>query len=112
ESFLGAREALGKGDSEAAELVRRVAHADADLDPAATQIVENREILGEAQWMTERQEADVGGEADSLSSGRHRSGDRRPRGQVAVVDEVVLGEPHEIEAEAVEPRDLLDDLRV
>ena len=32
-----------------------------------------------------------------------------PRRQVAVVDEVMLGEPDEVEAEPVEPRDLVHD---
>jgi hypothetical protein len=61
--------------------------------------------------MTERQEADGRREPNPSSPCRHRARNRRPRGQIAVVDEVVLGEP-EIEAEPVEPRHLLDDLRV
>src|SRR5260370_32719995 len=40
---------------------------------------------------------------------RHRRGDRDPRRQVAVLDEMVLGEPHEVEPEPVEPRHLVQD---
>src|ERR1700730_5562679 len=39
----------------------------------------------------------------------NRAGHRHPRGQVAVVEEVVLGEPDEIESEAVEHDHLVHD---
>lgn len=47
EAFLGARHALRQRNAEAPELVGRVAHADADLDATATQVVEHRQVLGE-----------------------------------------------------------------
>src|SRR5215471_4128779 len=37
---------------------------------------------------------------------------RNPRRQVAVVDEVMLGEPHEVEPQPVEPRHLVHDLGI
>ena len=89
--------------------MRRVAHADAHLDPAAADVVEHREVLGEPDRMVERQQADIAGEAHLLRARRHRRGDGNPRRQVAVVDEVMLGEPDEIEPEPVEPGDLIHD---
>ena len=109
DSLVGQRHAARDRHAEAAELVRRVAHADAHLDPAAADIVEHREILGEPDRMVERQQADIAREAHMLGPRRHRRGDGNPRRQVAVVDEVMLGEPDEIEAEPVEPSDLIHD---
>jgi hypothetical protein len=110
--FLRPRQPLRQGDAEAAELVGRVAHAHAELHAATTYIVEHREVLGETHRVAERQQADVRREPHARCPRRHRAGHRRPRRQVAVLHEVVLGEPHEVEAEAVEPRDLVEDLRV
>jgi hypothetical protein len=59
--------------------------------------------------MVERQQADVAGEAHTFRPGRHRRGDGDPRRQVAVVDEVMLGEPDEVEPQPIEPRDLIHD---
>src|SRR5262245_23404582 len=41
--LLGAREALGQGNAEAAKLVGRVAHPHAQLDAPAAQVVEHGE---------------------------------------------------------------------
>jgi hypothetical protein len=54
EALFRPRQPLGQRNAEAPELVRRVAHADADLDPPAAQVVEHCEILGQAQRMVER----------------------------------------------------------
>jgi hypothetical protein len=89
--------------------VRRVAHADADLDPSAADIVEHREVLGEPDRMVERQQADVAREAHVLGARRHRRGDRDPGGKISVLDEMMFGEPDEIEPEPVEPRHLVHD---
>ncbi len=59
EPFLHPRQPLRQRDAEAAELVRRVAHADAELHAAAAQIVEHREIFRETHRVAERQQADV-----------------------------------------------------
>ena len=109
ESLVGQRHAARHRQAEAFELVRRVAHADADLHAPAADIVEHREVLGEPERMVEGQQADVAGEAHALGARRHRRRDRDPRWQVAVVDEVMLGEPDEVEPQPVEPRHLLDD---
>ena len=109
EPFVGQRYAARHRQAEALELVRRVAHAHADLHAPAADVVEHRKILGESQRMVEGQQADVAGEAHALGPRRHRRGDGNPRRQVAVVDEVMLGEPDEVEPQPVEPRHLIHD---
>jgi hypothetical protein len=59
DAFVRQRHAARDGQTEAAELVRRVAHADADLDAAMADIVEYREVLGQPHRVVERQQADV-----------------------------------------------------
>src|SRR5262245_19398446 len=112
EAFVRAREALGERDAEAAELVRRIAHAHADLDASTAQVVEHGQVLGEPHGMTERQQADVRREPDARGARGHGARDGSPRWQVAVLHEVVLGEPHEVQAELLQPHHLVEDLRV
>jgi hypothetical protein len=89
--------------------VHRVAEADADLHPSAAQVVEDGEVLGQPDRVVERQQADIAGEPHVPGASRHGGGARDPRGQVAVVHEVVLGEPDQVEAQGVEPGHLLED---
>src|ERR1700748_3152373 len=53
-AFVRQRYAARDGQTETAELVRRVAHADADLDAAVADIVEYGEVLGQPHRMVER----------------------------------------------------------
>ena len=85
--------------SEAAELVRGVAEPDADLHPPAADVVEHREVLGQADRMVERQQADVARKPHVPGARRHRAGNGDPRRQVAVIDEVMFREPHEVDPE-------------
>jgi hypothetical protein len=112
QAFLRARHALRQRQAEAAELVWRVAHADAELDAAAAEVVQDGQVLGQSQRMIERQQADVRREPQPAGQGCHGARHGRPRRQVAVLHEVVLGEPHEVQAEPVQPDDLLENLRV
>jgi hypothetical protein len=89
--------------------VRRIAHADADLDPAATDVVEHRQVFGEPHRMVERQQAYVARKAHVSGARRHRRGDRDPRREIAVIDEVMLREPDEIEPKPVQPCHLVKD---
>ena len=100
------------GMPNAAELVRRVPESDAELDAPARQLVEHGEVLGQAQRMRERDDRDVRRDPHVLGDRGGGAGNRRERRQVAVLDEVVLAEPDLVEAELVEPADLLDRLGV
>ena len=44
-----------------------------------------------------------------LRAHRHRAGHRDPGRQIAILQEVVLGEPHEVQAQRIEPGHLVDD---
>ena len=109
DAFVCQRDAARDGQTEAAKLVRRVAHADADLDAAIANVVEHCEILGQPQGMVERQKADVARQPHASGARGDRTRHRHPRRQVTVVEEVVFGEPHEIESESVEHDHLVHD---
>ena len=74
--------------------------------------VQHRQIFGEADGMIERQQADVGAEPHSVRDRGHGPRHRGPAGQIAVIDEVVLGEPHQIGADLIQPANLLEHFRV
>ena len=60
-------------DAEIVQLVRRGATADANLEPAATQMVEHADFLGEPERMMRRQHVDQRTEAQPPGALRHRS---------------------------------------
>ena len=91
------------GEPETAELVGRVAQADAELDAPPGQLVEHGEVLGEAERMRERDDRDVRRDPHPLGDSGSRARNRREGGQVAVLDEVVLAEPHLVEPQLVQP---------
>ena len=109
DAFVGQRHAARDGQAESAELVRRVAHADANLDAAVADIVEHSEVLGQPDWVVERQQADVARKPHALGTRGDRARHGHPRRQVAVIEKVMLGEPDEIESESVEHDHLVHD---
>ena len=109
DAFVRQRHAARDGQAEAAELVRRIAHADADFDPAIADIVEYRQVLGQADRVIERQQADVARQPHMLGARSDGAGHRHPRRQVAVIEKVMLGEPHEIQSEPIEHDHLVHD---
>jgi hypothetical protein len=112
DALVGQRHAARDGQTEAAELVRCVAHADADLDAAIADIVEYREVLGQPHRMIEWQQADVARKPHAFGARGDGARHRHPRRQVAVIEEVMLGEPHEIQSEPVEHDHLVHDCGV
>jgi len=100
--------ALHLRDAVAAELRRAVAPADPHVEPALRDDVHQGHLLGEPDRIVEGQ--DRGGETDP-DPGRprgHRAGERGRVHREAVVDEVVLGEPHLVEAQILRPRHLVE----
>ena len=79
-----------------------VAAADADLDAAAAEGVDDRDVLGQPDRVLQRQDRDRGAEPDPRGAGR-RVGEERPRRRqaAAAVRHVVLGDPADVEAELV-----------
>ncbi len=112
DALFGERHAARNRDAEGAELVRRIPEPGAQLHPAAGDLVEDGEVLGEADRMRERQQGDIGGDAHPLRHGGGGAGDGGEAREVTVLDEVVLAEPHEVEAELVEEGELLEGLGV
>ncbi len=108
EPLVHPRDALGARDAEGGELRVNVAHAGAEHHPSAREVVEHRQVLGELQRVAEREQQDVLTDRDALGDGGDRAAHRDRRGQIAVLDEMVLGEPDVVEAEPVDQRDLLE----
>ena len=112
ERFVHALSAFATGDAHGGELARDVSHACAEHHASVREVVENDEVLGEAHRVRERQQHHVlsdghRGRARGDSTGHHER-----RRHVTVVDEVVFGDPHVIEAELVDELDLPQDARV
>jgi hypothetical protein len=108
----GAAGPLGDRHAEQLELALAVAEAEADLEPAAAQLVEHGDVLGEAQRVLERAEQDRGADPHRRRPLRDRGQHREDRRQVAVAGDVVLGEPDRLVAELFRPRDLVEVLAV
>ena len=91
-------------DAEAVELDAPEAAAEAEDRPPAGEVVEQREVLGDAHRVVPRQHRDHRAELDP----RRLPGDpgqelRHVRRQL-VVGEVVLGRPHRVEPDVLGPR--------
>ena len=80
-------------DAESFELIFLVAPANADFEPAAAEQVDGGEFFGHDQRMMQRQGNDGGAEPDPVGAGGQvRQQQQRPR-RVAVVQEMMLGDP-------------------
>ncbi len=112
DALLGARDPLGHGEPEGPELVGGVAEPDPQLDATARELIEHGEVLGQADRVGERDDRDVRGDPHPRRHRRRGAGHGDERREVAVLDEVVLAEPDEVEPEPVEHADLLDRLGV
>ena len=86
-------------ETEAAELIRLIATADADLEPPAGQVVGKGDVLGDAKRVPEREDEDRRPDADLRGlCGEPRRHHQRIR-DAPVGGEVVLGDPDRIESE-------------
>ena len=96
------------GSPEQRVLLGPVAQADRVADPTGAEVVEDREVLGQAQRLVEVDQQRADRDRDPRGHRRHRRRDRHRRGQVAVVGGVVLGEHQRVEAGLVDVRRLLE----
>src|SRR5271154_4828697 len=92
-------ESLRARHAEALELLGAVAEPNPEPQPAARDYVDEGCVLGQLQRMPERREQDVGAHADSRRARGDSGSGGRQGGQIAVVGEVMFGEPNGIEAE-------------
>jgi hypothetical protein len=88
-------------DAESGELGRCVSLADRKHQAAAGDQVDHGGVLGDAKRVVQRQDQDVGADADVAGTGGDGGGRHERRGQHPVVCEVVLGQPHHVVAEPV-----------
>ena len=95
--------AAGHDGAERPRLAGHRAAADAELHPPAGEDVGDGEVLGEAQRVPLRHDVEHLPEAQTLGEHRQVLAELDQVGQhlVALVLEVVLGEPHRVEAELV-----------
>jgi hypothetical protein len=83
-----------------------------ELETAARDDIDGRNILGKADRIVERHQQHAGCDADAVGAGGDRRGGRQNRGEIAVLDEVVLRQPDIIEPVVFAPRDLIEDFAV
>src|ERR1700722_1955512 len=93
-----AAESLRTRHAEAFELLGAVSEAYPKSEPAAREDIDECGVLGQLQRVKKRRQQDVGADSDARSARRNSSSRGHQRRQVAVVGEVMLGEPDGIEA--------------
>jgi hypothetical protein len=78
----------------------QAAPADAEVEPAAGEVIDGGHVLGEPQGMAQRQHLDRDADLDAPGAGGHGARHHQRRGQDgAALLEVELAEPHRVEAE-------------
>ena len=112
DDLVGARAPLRLRHAHHLELLEPVSRGDAEVEAPAAEGVDHGHLLGEAQRVVQRRQQDGRAEAHPRRAHRHRPEHRHQPGQVALVGEVVLGQPRRAEAEGVGPGDLLERLGV
>ncbi|HKM71132.1 MAG TPA: hypothetical protein VJX94_13945 [Stellaceae bacterium] len=95
----GPPEPFVERDAEAMELLRGRADADRQIDPAARDVVENRDVLGDPHRVVQGQKQHIGTDANPLGARRHRGQKRDRRRVPRVFREVVFARPDIVEGE-------------
>src|SRR5258708_3748152 len=94
-----AAESLCTRDAEAVELLSTVAETNSKAKPPARYYIDERRVLSQLQRMVERRQQNIGADGDAGGARCDSRSRGHQRGQVAVVGEMMLGEPDGIEAE-------------
>ena len=110
--MVGARAALLGGHAETRELFTFEADPDTKLETAARDDINGRDILGEAYGIVKRHQEHAGYDADPVGARGDRRGYRQNRGQIPILNEVVLRQPDVVKPVVLAPRDLIDDFAV
>ena len=88
---------------------REAAATDAEDQPAVADLIDRRDLLGEAQRMAQRQHLDRGADLHPLGAGGDRAGQGQRRRQHRTLRrDMDLGQPHRVEAPALGRVDLLE----
>ena len=112
DDLVGARAPLRLRHAHHLELLEPVSRGDSQVEAPAAEGVDHGHVLGEAQRVVQRRQQYRRAEAHPPRAHGHRAEHRHQPGQVALVGEVVLGQPRRAEAEGVGPGDLLERLGV
>src|SRR5271165_2661732 len=92
-------ESLRARHAEALELLGAVAEPKPEAKPPARDYVDEGRVLSQLQRMPKRREQDVGADGDAGGARGDSSRGGHQGGQIAVVGEMMFGEPNRIEAE-------------
>ena len=101
DGLVGAGAGLAQRHGECVELDRLVPPPYTDIDPSATQYVDQRDLFGNPDRVVQRKRDDGGAEADAFGERSGVRGHRHGVGQEAVVGEVVLAHPARVETETI-----------
>ena len=99
DGLLPARPALGQVLAQALELVALIAPAQAHVEAPAGEQVDGGDLLGDDQRVMQRDDDHRGADADAARLVRQVQGIGHGPRQIAVAREVVLGQPHIVEAQ-------------
>ena len=110
--LLDERGSVFPRDAEGLELLDAVAQADTEDQPAAGDRVDDGGVLGDAQRVMQGKQQHPRADVDAAGAGGNGGGRREQRGAVAVIEEVMLGEPDVIVAHRLGGSGLIEDLAV
>ena len=108
ERLIHQARAMAAVDAEALELLDAVAEADAEVEASIAEDIDGGGVLGDADRVVQGQQQDPGADPDARGEARDRGGDGQHGGGVAVVDEVVLGDPDVVVAKRFGELDLVE----
>src|SRR5438067_249300 len=94
-----AAEALRARDAEAVELFLTIALAEAEAQASVGDDIDDRGILGDFQRMLKWREQDEGADGHLFCARGDCGGSGKHRGEIAIVSEVMFGEPDGVVAE-------------
>ena len=109
---FGLREPVGERSAEALVLRHSIAEPDTEVEATVAEDVDHRGFLGELRRLAQRGEQHGGADADGARACRDRGREGERLREIAVLEEVVLGEPHRRRAEALGTLDELERARV
>jgi hypothetical protein len=105
--FVGPRSTLVERNPEPLRTLQPCS-PDAEFEMAAGNDINHGEVFGQADWVVKGQQQHAEWNANSFGTGCDCACHREHRGQVAIVNEVMLGEPYVIEPMVLGPGYLIE----
>ncbi len=110
--MVGSRSTLLVRHTETFELFPFEADPGAELETTPGDDIDCRNVLGKAYGIVKRHQEHSGYDADPVGAGGDRRGYGQDRGQIPVLDDVVLRQPHIVKPVILAPRDLVEDFAI